>query len=328
MPVVPVDQLRDHCEAIFRLHRFTADEANACCEEIIEAQIRGRRSHGVAMVPRILEWKQEATAEPEITYETPVAAHLEGNGMVGPLLARQAMDIAFLKARQTSIGVVGARNPSTFLTAGYNPRRAARQGLIALNCSVAASKVAVWGGSPAIIGTNPLGIGIPSERGPVVLDISIGELSVAEIRRAARSDEQLPVGVAITNKGSPTTDPQEALAGALLAFGGHKGSGLGLMIEILAGALVGAKTGTTVGGGRGILCLAIDPNIFGLEDRFLASVRTLVEEVHTAAPRPGVSEVLLPGDRGEQRAAHALEYGVELDEQSYAQLRELAREPT
>ncbi len=109
MPVVPVDQLRDHCEAIFRLHRFTADEANACCEEIIEAQIRGRRSHGVAMVPRILEWKQEATAEPEITYETPVAAHLEGNGMVGPLLARQAMDIAFLKARQTSIGVVGAR---------------------------------------------------------------------------------------------------------------------------------------------------------------------------------------------------------------------------
>jgi L-2-hydroxycarboxylate dehydrogenase (NAD+) len=327
MPVVPVEQLRDRCEAIFRAHRFTAAEASACSEEVIEAETRGRRSHGVAMLPRILEWKREAAAEPKITHETPAAAHLEGNGTVGPLLARQAMDIAVRKARASSIGIVGARNPSAFLTAGCNPRRAARQGVVALNCSVAASKVAVWGGSPGIIGTNPLGLGIPSERGPIVLDLSIGELSVAEIRRAARREEQLPVGVAIDSGGSPTTDPREALEGALLAFGGHKGSGLGLMIELLAGALVGAKTGTTVDGGRGILCVAVDPNVFGLENRFLASVEALAEEVRAATPRPGFAEVLLPGDRGEQLAAHALEYGVELDEQSYARLQELGREP-
>jgi LDH2 family malate/lactate/ureidoglycolate dehydrogenase len=325
MPVVPVELLREHCEAIFRLHDFTAEEADACSEEIVEAETRGRRSHGVAMLPRILEWKLQATAEPQITHETPVAAHLDGNGTVGPLLARSAMEMAVSKARAASIGVVGARNPSMFLTAGCNPRRAANQGLIAFNCSVAASKVAVWGGAPAIIGTNPVGLAVPTEDGPVVLDLSIGESSVAEIRRAVRDGEQLPPGVAISPEGLATTDPRAALAGALLPFGEHKGSGLGLMIEMLAGALVGAKTGTTVAGGRGILCVAIDPNIFGLADRFRASVLALANEIHGAPPRAGFAEVLLPGDRGEQLAAHAREHGVELDEQSYAQLRELGQ---
>lgn len=324
MPVLSVDELRALCEQVFRAGHFTPEETSACAEEVVDAQSRGRRSHGIAMIPRLLEWKAKAEGQPQVVHDTPVAARIVGNGALGPLVARQAMDLAASKAERSSIGLVGVENRSAFLTAGHNPRRAARRGLVALNSSVAPSNVAVWGGASSIIGTNPLGIGVPAAPEPIVLDLSVSEMSVAQVRAAARAKGALPEGAAVSKEGQPTTDPQEALEGALLTFGAHKGSGLAVMLELLAGPLVGGKAGTALGGMRGMLFLAIDPDVFGIGERFLEGVNAFAAEVRGSVPRPELEEVLLPGDRGERLAAQAAREGVEIDGEAHARLLELA----
>jgi L-2-hydroxycarboxylate dehydrogenase (NAD+) len=324
MPVLLVEELQALCEQIFTARKFTHEEITACVEEVVDAESRGRHAHGVRMVPRLLEWKLRQESEPQITHDTPVAAHIRGNGALGPLLARQAMDLAVLKAKRTAVGVVGVTNRSAFLTAGHNPRRAASRGVIGLNCSVATSKVAVWGGREPLIGTNPLGIGIPSAAGPIVLDLSTSEMSVAAVRASAARGERLPAGAAIDGDGHTTEDPRQALAGALLAFGAHRGSGLSVMLELLSGPLVGAKAGTAVAGNRGMLFLALDPDVFGLGTQFVADAQTFCRELRESAPRPGCDQVLVPGERGDRLAAHAREHGLDLGADSYAELSALA----
>jgi LDH2 family malate/lactate/ureidoglycolate dehydrogenase len=327
MPVLLVEELKALCDEIFRSRGFTEDESRACVGEVLEAESRGRETHGLSWIPRILAWKAQARADPEVVHESSIAARILGNGALGPLIARDAMDLAIRKAKQALAGFVGVQNPSTFLTAGYNPRRTAAQGMIGINLSVAASNVAVWGGLRSIIGNNPLGVGLPSVERPIVLDFSIGELSVAAVRRAAADGDSLPTGAALSAAGQPTVDPEQALAGALLASGGRKGSGLGVVLELLSGALVGAKAGTSVGGGRGMVFAALDPNIFGLGEQFVAAVRTFANEVRHSSPRPGFTEVLLPGDRGDRLATQATRHGVELSERTYAQLQALVESP-
>jgi LDH2 family malate/lactate/ureidoglycolate dehydrogenase len=323
MPVLLVEELKSLCEEIFRLNGFTDEETEACVGEILEAESHGRATHGVSLIPRILEWKAQASADPEVVHETPVSTRIVGNGALGPLIARDAMDLAIRKAKEALVGLVGVQNPSTFLTAGYNPRRAAVQGVVGINLSVAASNVAVWGGLRSIIGSNPLGVGVPAVDRPIVLDFSISEFSVAAVRRAAAIGDSLPIGAALSDDGQPTVDPEKALEGSLLAFGGRKGSGLGVLMELLSGPLVGAKAGTSVGGGRGMLFAALDPNIFGLGEQFLAAVKTFADEVRRSSPRPGFTEVLLPGDRGDRLATQAARHGIELDERTYAHLQAL-----
>lgn len=326
MTRLTVDELRTLCLAAFRAHDFSEEEAHACTEEVVEAECRGRRAHGTAMIPRLLEWKESA-GEPAIVHETPIAARIEGNGALGPLLARRAMDLAIAKARATTIGIAGVRNVSAFLTAGHQPRRAAQQGLIGIDLSVAACKVAAWGSAVPSIGTNPLGIGIPSEDGPIVIDLAVSALTVAEVRAAQRRGERLPADSAIAPEGTPTSDPALALAGAVLPFGGHKGSALGIAIELLAGPLVGAHAGRTVGSGRGMLFLALDPDVLGVGAGFAAAASAFAAEVRGSSPRPGFAEVLLPGDRGERMWRSSAEDGVELEDATCEHLRELARGP-
>ena len=149
----------------------------------------------------------------------------------------------YKKAKSNKIGIVGVDNKFPFILAGYNPRRAAHQGLIGISWSVAFSKVAPWGSADPLMGTNPLSVAIPSMDGPIVLDMAITEIAAAEIRRCNKLGISIPEGVAISKEGYPTTYPKEALEWAMLPFGGYKGSGLGMVIELLGGPFVGAKAG-------------------------------------------------------------------------------------
>lgn len=323
MPTVAVAELESLCRAAFAAHGFEDYESGPCTREVIDAECRGRKSHGIAMVPRLLEAKANA-GEPVRTLETSALVHIDGNGALGPVVAELAMDLAVARAEAGSVGVSGVRNGSVFLTAGYQPRRAAERGLIGIAFSVAAPKLAPWGAAGPLIGTNPIGIAVPGSPDPLLLDMSIGELTVADLRRAARRGQELPPGVAVSAAGSPTTDPELALEGALLPFGGHRGSGLGVMLELLAGPLVGAHAGRLPGAARGALLAAVDPDCFGFGGDFVEAVRDFAEQLRESPPRDGEERVLAPGDRGRERARVANETGLELDEAAFETLRAAA----
>jgi LDH2 family malate/lactate/ureidoglycolate dehydrogenase len=319
MAVVSVAELETLCREVLETNGFGEEAAAACVAEIVDAERRGRRSHGIAMVPRLLK-ANESGGEAAIALDGPIFARIDGNGAPGPLVSRLAMDAAMAKARKDGLGAVGARNDSSFLTAGHQPRRAAEQGLVGVAFSVAAPKLAPWGSAEALLGTNPLGIALPAEPDPVVFDMSVGEVTVADARRLAREDQRLPGAGGVSSSGALTDDPAEALDGALLPFGGHRGSGLGVMIELLAGPLVGAHAGTLPGTARGTVFIAADPDCFGFGAEFAETVSAYCDRLRSSAPRDGFSAVLAPGDRGQAHLAAAEEAGLTLSDGAYEKL--------
>jgi LDH2 family malate/lactate/ureidoglycolate dehydrogenase len=312
----------------FSAHGFDAAATDVCTREVVEAECRGRRSHGIAMVDRLLAAAKPGAAAPVTTLDTPALAHIDGNGAPGPLVSEVAMDLAIAKAEAGTGAAVGVRNDAVFLTAGYQPRRAAERGLIALAVGVAAPKLAPWGSAAALIGTDPVGIAVPAEPEPLVLDMAIGELKPPDLRIAERRGEALPEGAAIDADGMPTTDPLAAQEGALLPFGGRRGSGLGVMIELLAGALVGAHTGPLPGPARGALFVALRPDSFGFGAEFAAAVREFAARIRESPPRAGAERVLAPGDRAAASAATARRVGLELEESALEKLRAAAAGPS
>ncbi|WP_437759682.1 Ldh family oxidoreductase [Sorangium sp. So ce1389] len=263
------------CARAFERAGMNERERAACTDEVIDAEWRGKKQFGVVLAPHVVEWHRKKRAEPEITDRGPIAAFIEGNDTVGPLVSKLAMDLAIEKARAAGVGYVGIRNHTPWLLAGYHPRRAAERGLIGATWSVGVKIAAPHGGRQAVFGTNPLGVAVPSREGPIVLDMACTKGSAT----ALRDPPPMPEGIAVDARGEPTTDPAKARKGALLVFGEHKGSGVAMMIELLAGAWLGSKTGRSGPGPRGAVFFAARTDLFGFGDGFEDRAEQLAHDV-------------------------------------------------
>jgi L-2-hydroxycarboxylate dehydrogenase (NAD+) len=276
-------------------------------------------------MPLLLKWKREADrgTEPiEILKETPISAYILGHRNLGPLVAKKAMDIAIEKANKNFLGFVGVNSKFTYITADYNPERAAKQGLIGISCSVAYPSTTVYGAEERLIGANPIAVAIPSSDRIILLDMAISEMVGGKIEQFYREGKPLPEGVALSKEGDMTTSSAEALAGALIPFGNVKGSALGIITDLLAGPLLGATAGKSVNGNRGMVFMAIKPGIFVSEQQFLADVATFVDEVKKAKLSKGFQEVFLPGELGFKSYDSAVTKGIRVDSKLYSELKQ------
>src|SRR5262245_9141132 len=147
-------------------------EIAACTDELLYAERHGKPAFGLVLVPHILKWHARKRAEPEVVDRGPIAAFIEGNDTVGPLVAKVAMDLAVEKAATHGLGMVGVRNHTCWLTAGYHPRRAALADLIGATWSVSVGIVAPHGATRPVFGTNPIGVAVPAAGGPIVVDMA------------------------------------------------------------------------------------------------------------------------------------------------------------
>jgi LDH2 family malate/lactate/ureidoglycolate dehydrogenase len=225
------------------------------------------------------------------------------------VVAAFAMDLALRKAREAGIGIVGARNRWPWFVAGHQLRRAAAAGFIALTWSAGVSILAPHGGVRPVFGTNPLGIAVPAAGGPIVFDTAMTAGPASALRDAKKAGQPLPAGVALDAQGRPTTDPDDGRKGALLPFGGHRGSGLAMMVELLGGAWVGAKTGKATAGPRGFVILVADADLFGFGNGFPGVAEGLIAEVRAAADAPDA--VHIPGRRAVD-FSHPIDVGDEV----------------
>jgi LDH2 family malate/lactate/ureidoglycolate dehydrogenase len=189
--------------------------------------------------------------------------------------------------------------------------------------SNAAAIMAPPGGTTPVIGNNPLAFATPGDQEPFLLDIALSKVSYGRIRLAAGQGLRIPEDWALTADGQPTTDPAAALAGLLAPFGGHKGFGLAVAIELLSAVLTGAALSWRVGlaqsagqpEDRGQFCLAIDPGRFLAPETFRARMAALTDRVRGSAPT-----ARLPGSRSWQRASAARANGIRLGDQLRAEL--------
>jgi LDH2 family malate/lactate/ureidoglycolate dehydrogenase len=283
----------DLLDDIFLTAGFGTDESRICIKELLDAEWRGKPSYGLELVPHVASWRSQKLGEPEVRHEGPASAFVEGNQGLGPVVAAFAMDVALKLAASAGVAFVGVRNKWPWLTGGYHVRRAAEEGFVAATWSAGVSIVAPHGGVRPVFGTNPFAIAAPSAGGPVVLDTAITSAPASAIRDAKRRGEPLPEGAAVDRAGRPTRDPVAARKGAMLPFGGHRGSGLAMMIELLGGAWVGGKTGTSHPGPRGFVYLVAGAGLFGFGSELPDVAEGLVRDMVAAADLPG--EVHIPG---------------------------------
>ncbi|MEW6408520.1 MAG: Ldh family oxidoreductase, partial [Nitrospirota bacterium] len=207
----------------------------------------------------------------------------------------------------------------------------AKKGMIGICMTNTEPGMAPYGAAEKILGTNPLSIAVPTRDHPMILDMSTSVVARGKIVLAMEKGGGIPEGWAINKDGEITTDPIEALEGALLPFGGAKGSGLAIMVDILTGALSGSSVGKGVKGTfdmehegtKGDLFLAIDPANFGDYECFLDKVEDLKNQIKQAKKAKGVDEIFLPGEVEYLTRERKLKEGIPLREELIEELKKL-----
>ena len=306
----------------------TADEAAIIADHLIDCELRGLSFGGLPRALSIIE-RMRATTEPHrpitVVRETPVSATLDGGDQVGYLVAHRATEIALEKARSTGLAVVGGFETWYTGMFSYYLERVTAAGFAGMIAGSAPQKVAPHGGVEARFGTNPIAFGFPSEDGPVIWDIGTSSIMAGEVALALRLGRQLPEGSAYDTEGRPTRDPAEAVRGAWAVWGGHKGSGLAVAVQML-GMMTGASADPQGIRDCGYFMLVIDPEVLTSAEDYRRRVAEYAASLRTTRPLDAGRPVRAPFDRSRQaREARLAANRIEVSDPIADALRSAAR---
>jgi ureidoglycolate dehydrogenase (NAD+) len=334
----PAAALRAFCaQALERAGAKRADAA-VIADGLSAADLRGVHSHGALRVgiyvDRIRARSINANAALEVVSDSGALVLTDAQAGPGIAMAARAMDLAIARAQRHGIGAVSVRNSNHCGMLAFFALRALPAGAIGIAISNGDSQVAPWGTRAKFLGTNPMAVAVPAgDEPPVVLDMATSVVAHARIKGAADRGETIPADWAVDSAGRPTTDPAQALAGALLPFGGFKGSGISLLIDLLAGVLPGGRSGPEIvplyqrldePQGVGHLFAAMRVEAFGSLTAFRARVDETVRRIRALPPAAGAERVFLPGEPEHLRAADYAVRGVPLPSDAVAELARTA----
>ncbi len=304
--------------------------ARITADHLVDAALCG---HEFAGLPRVIALAQalrdKAPAEAtRIVRENHCSALLDGGDNVAYVVSLHAIDKAMEIARHNGVAVVCANNTWFSGRLAYYVERAARQGFIAMHTTNATARVAPYGGVDRLMGTNPFAIAFPGADDPLIIDIGTSQTTWGDVVLARAKGQPLREDVAVNPCGHPTTDPDAALEGAILPWGGPRGSGLALAVQLL-GILAGSDLVIDDVSNYGLFFMVLDPKLFMPSDQFPARVAALRQVIASNRPIAGGGAVRVPGDSSQQQRRENLEKGViPIDEKVYAQLRDLAAQRT
>jgi delta1-piperideine-2-carboxylate reductase len=315
------------CRAM-RALGYNATESETTADHLLDCELRGLAYGGLARAISIAErvGRKGRAARPVcVLHETPVSARIDGGDNIGYVVARRATEIAISKALVSGVAVAGANDTWYTGMLSFYAEMAAERGLVSIIASNASPWVAPYGATEGRLGTNPICFGFPSADEPIILDIGTSAIIHAEATLARRLGKELPEGVAFDQFGQPTRDPTSALAGAFATWGGYKGSGLAIAVQLL-GAMAGSPPIPGELAGFGFLMIAMKPDLMGPAETFVQSVAEFANAVRSARPAPGGPPARMPFDRSRaERARRLREDAIEVADMIVSELRELAQ---
>jgi uncharacterized oxidoreductase len=333
--------LRELVRTIFERAGSEPAEAQAVAEHLIEANLMGHDSHGVIRVAPYIELlrsgKWSANRHIEIVQDAGALVVVDGGQGIGQVIAREAIDLGIERARAHGVAVVGVRNSAHMGRIGAWAEQAAAAGLVSLhfvNTTGFGIQVAPFGGSDRRLSVNPIALGVPRPgQEPLIHDMSTGTIAAGKIRVARNKGEFLPEGAIIDGRGRPTRDPAAFFAdppGALTTAAGHKGYGLALFVEVLAGALTGGGSGHPDNPSadrpiNNLLSILIDPERMAGGEALAADLERLLAYVTASPPASPGGQVLLPGEIERRTRTERLAHGIPLDPNTLEQMRGAAR---
>lgn len=335
MPVFTASTLLDVGTRLFVAAGAPEPVAKRVADSLVLSSLVGMDSHGILRIPQYLEEIGKGSivpsAQPEVIRDQGVAALIDGHWAFGQIVAEQAMQLAVEKARQHTVGIVSFSRVLHIGRLGEWVALAADEGLFGLaltNGAPPGGIAAPYGSRQRLLGTNPMAAGIPAgSQPPVVVDFSTTATAEGKVRLAKFKGERVPEGWLLDRDGRPTTDPGDLYdGGALRCFGGHKGYGLSLMVEVLGGILSGANVpvspGYTVQ--NGVFMLALDVTFFRPAAEYEDVMETLLDAVKAAPPAEGTDTVLVPGEPELSCRRERERDGIPVDDQTWAEIQKAA----
>ena len=344
---IPATVLQDYIGRIFQAAGCAAEEAARTTRHLLSANLTGHDSHGIIRVPRYVQWLNEGLvfAGRRITVVSETATHavVDGNQGLGQTVAEQGVDLGIAKAGSAGLAVVALRNAGHVGRIGGWAERACAAGLVSIHfVNVGKGEiVAPFGGVERRFGTNPICIGVPQPEGPaLLLDLATSIVAEGKVLVASNGGKPIPHDALVTPDGRLSSDPADFYgpiegthvrdpgngAGALRAFGEHKGSGIAFMCEILAGCLCGSPTAGPLPDAKrggivnGMLSIYLDPGHFGAAG-FAQTARDFADYVRQCRPVAPGGEVLVPGVPEARHREARLRDGVPLQAETWTAIK-------
>ncbi|MBI2941947.1 MAG: Ldh family oxidoreductase [Chloroflexi bacterium] len=305
------DRLLEVGQRIFLAVGAPEPIAQRVASALVDANLVGHDSHGVIRIPAYVQLVERGyvlpKAQPTVSQDSETTVLVDGGWAFGQVSGEFATRLAIQRARAHKVALVGIVRCNHLGRLGEYTTMAAEKGIVAMVTAGGfggPTGVAPFGGAGGAFGTNPISFGLPAGEEPgVLVDYATSAVAQGKIQVARAKREPLPPGCILDPEGRPTTDPEDFFrGGVLLPFGGHKGYGLAMVIELLGQALTGAADHTEPGRGgpvygkSGAIVLAIDAGAFCPAERYRASADATIRRVRGVKPAPGFERVLIPGD--------------------------------
>lgn len=345
-----VETLRRLCHDAFSGFGFTSEEADQITDVLLMADLYGIRSHGTQRLVRYHKAIEKGSvvvdARPEIVFETPVSAVIDGHSGMGQLIAAFAMKKAIEKAKTVGMAIVSVRNSNHFGIAGYYTSMALEEGLISIAATNSESIMVHTGSSQALLGSNPIAFAAPADPIPFWFDAATTVVPKGKLEVCHKADKPLGDGWAVDETGAVCTDAGRVLncidsklgAGGILPVGGasensgsHKGYGYSMICELLCAITSGGATSNhhirAKGRGAGTChsFIVIDPKIFGDPEEQKAHLSAFLEELRTARRADENVPIYTHGEKEQLSKERILREGVEVDISTAAEMIGLCR---
>lgn len=332
MRVSQADALRLSTTLLVERHAPTR-HAEIQANVLVEAELKGHPSHGLQRLPRILARIERGLIDPQTegqaTWRSSSFLEVDGLRGLGPVVAGSALKQVSERAGKSGIALCGVRNSNHLGMLAHYVEWIAARGQIGIALSSSEALVHPYGGTRAMLGTNPLAIAVPTADRPVVVDLATGVVSMGKIHHHAANGMSIPLGWARDAAGQPTTDAQRAMNGAIAPFGDAKGYALGMALELLVAALAGSALSPDVRGtldaeaicNKGDVFIAID---IGIQPDLMLRLSAYLDLVRASTPSDPSIPVAVPGDRAAQRRREALDDGFEIAPSLWQDLNDLS----
>ncbi|GEN88968.1 MULTISPECIES: ureidoglycolate dehydrogenase [Oceanobacillus] len=332
--MIPKKELQDITKKIFLKYGVTEEAAEAIADVLVHANLRGVDSHGVLRVEHYIKRIQSGginpAAQPRVTETSASTSVLDGDNGFGHYISKSAMDIAIKQAEEAGAGAVAVKNSSHCGALSYFVEQAAQNNLIGIAMTHTDKIVVPFGGSEPFFGTNPIAFGFPANKEePVILDFATSTVALGKILNAKEKKESIPHGWGVDENGEATHDPNKVVA--LSPFGGPKGYGLAMVVEIFSAMLTGAAFGPHVSKmygeydknrELGHFFMAIDPAKFVSIDTFTSRLDQMIQELRETTPGPNIDKVYIPGELEMLNAKKRGKEGIPLPDSVLAFLKQ------
>lgn len=301
MTEITIPELRRLCIEALTKVGVSAHDAGITVDHYLENELSGKTSHGMVRVIQAVKTVQARglpRQAPEIIHDAGNIAVIDAHGALGPVAGHAALALSLERAKKHGMSMIGVRHYiANSGSMAYYLRRLAEAGLIGMMSCNSEAIVSPPEGIDPMVGTNPIGLCVPSaDDTPFIADFATSAIAYGKIMVMEEKGQPVPDGLLIDKEGHPSTDPADAFEGSIKPLAGYAGFSLALMVELLAGLLIGTMACKRDAGKDGLFIIAIDPTAFGQND-YAQRVAEILMRLRESRPVLGQDQVPLPGDR-------------------------------